>query len=107
MTRASPFADLKGTLETFVKRLYGEDSVVRFRPHHFPFTEPSAEVDVQCFPAAMVKAAACAKAKVGLKFWAAGMVHPKVSKQSAELTRKYTAALRSGMGLERVVMRRL
>ena len=43
------FADLKGTLETFVKRLYGEDSVVRFRPHHFPFTEPSAEVDVQCF----------------------------------------------------------
>ena len=43
------FADLKGTLETFIKRLYGEDSVVRFRPHHFPFTEPSAEVDVQCF----------------------------------------------------------
>ena len=43
------FADLKGTLETFIKRLYGDDSVVRFRPHHFPFTEPSAEVDVQCF----------------------------------------------------------
>ena len=42
-------ADLKGTLEVFVKRLYGEDTVVRFRPHHFPFTEPSAEMDVQCF----------------------------------------------------------
>lgn len=42
-------ADLKGTLEVFVKRLYGEESVVRFRPHHFPFTEPSAELDVQCF----------------------------------------------------------
>ncbi|MBQ1410121.1 MAG: phenylalanine--tRNA ligase subunit alpha, partial [Oscillospiraceae bacterium] len=42
-------ADLKGTLETLVKSLYGEDSVVRFRPHHFPFTEPSCEVDVQCF----------------------------------------------------------
>lgn len=40
-------ADLKGTLEMFVKRLYGEDSVVRFRPHHFPFTEPSAELDFQ------------------------------------------------------------
>ena len=42
-------SDLKGCLETVIKRLYGEDSVVRFRPHHFPFTEPSAEVDVQCF----------------------------------------------------------
>ena len=42
-------ADLKGTLEIFVKRLYGEDSVVRFRPHHFPFTEPSAELDCMCF----------------------------------------------------------
>ena len=42
-------ADLKGTLEVFAKRLYGEDSVVRFRPHHFPFTEPSCEMDVQCF----------------------------------------------------------
>ena len=42
-------ADLKGTLEVFVKKLYGEDTVVRFRPHHFPFTEPSAELDVQCF----------------------------------------------------------
>ena len=42
-------ADLKGTLEVFVKRLYGDSTVVRFRPHHFPFTEPSAELDVQCF----------------------------------------------------------
>ena len=42
-------ADLKGTLEVFVKRLYGEDTQVRFRPHHFPFTEPSAEMDIMCF----------------------------------------------------------
>ena len=42
-------ADLKGTLETLIKAMYGQDSVVRFRPHHFPFTEPSCEVDVQCF----------------------------------------------------------
>ena len=41
--------DLKGALETLIKRLYGEDAVVRFRPHHFPFTEPSCEVDMQCF----------------------------------------------------------
>ena len=42
-------ADLKGTLNAVIKSLYGEDSVTRFRPHHFPFTEPSCEVDVQCF----------------------------------------------------------
>ena len=42
-------ADLKGTLETLIKAMYGADSVIRFRPHHFPFTEPSCEVDVQCF----------------------------------------------------------
>lgn len=40
--------DLKGTLETLMKRLYGEDAVMRFRPHHFPFTEPSCEMDMQC-----------------------------------------------------------
>ena len=42
-------ADLKGTLETFAKKLFGEDTKVKFRPHHFPFTEPSAEMDVSCF----------------------------------------------------------
>ena len=43
------FADLKGTLEEFAKELFGEDTKTKFRPHHFPFTEPSAEVDVSCF----------------------------------------------------------
>ena len=42
-------SDLKGILELFAKKLYGEDTVVRFRPHHFPFTEPSAEMDIQCY----------------------------------------------------------
>lgn len=60
-------SDLKGTLEMFVKSLYGEDSVVRFRPHHFPFTEPSAEMDVMCFNC-HGKAAVSVRAKAGLKF---------------------------------------
>lgn len=42
-------SDLKGILDLFAKKLYGEDTVVRFRPHHFPFTEPSAEMDIQCY----------------------------------------------------------
>ena len=69
------FADLKGTLETFVKRLYGEDSVVRFRPHHFPFTEPSAEVDVQCFNCHGEGCRLC-KGEGWIEILGCGMVHP-------------------------------
>ena len=71
------FADLKGTLETFIKRLYGEDSVVRFRPHHFPFTEPSAEVDVQCFNCKGEGCRLC-KGEGWIEILGCGMVHPKV-----------------------------
>ena len=71
------FADLKGTLETFVKRLYGEDTVVRFRPHHFPFTEPSAELDVT------ERAAVFARARAGLKFSAAVWFTPMFSETAA------------------------
>ena len=70
-------ADLKGTLETLIKALYGEDSVVRFRPHHFPFTEPSCEVDVQCFKCHGAGCSTC-KDEGWIELLGAGMVHPKV-----------------------------
>ena len=70
MTRELHFADLKGTLETFIKRLYGEDSVVRFRPHHFPLQSLLPKWTCNAL-VAMVKDAVYAKMKDGLKFWAA------------------------------------
>ncbi len=98
------FADLKGTLETFVKRLYGEDSVVRFRPHHFPFTEPSAEVDVQCFHCHGEGCRLC-KGEGWIEILGCGMVHPKVL-QNCGIDPEEYSGFALGMGLERVVMRR-
>ena len=70
-------ADLKGTLEIFVQRLYGEGTKIRFRPHHFPFTEPSCEVDVQCFECQGAGCRVC-KGEGWIELLGAGMVHPKV-----------------------------
>ena len=98
------FADLKGTLETFVKHLYGEDSVVRFRPHHFPFTEPSAEVDVQCFNCHGEGCRLC-KGEGWIEILGCGMVHPKVLSNCGIDPEEYSG-FALGMGLERVVMRR-
>src|SRR5699024_687059 len=70
-------ADLKGTLELFAKRLYGDDTKVRFRPHHFPFTEPSAEMDVQCFKCKGEGCRLC-KGEGYIEVLGCGMVHPKV-----------------------------
>lgn len=98
------FADLKGTLETFVKCLYGEDSVVRFRPHHFPFTEPSAEVDVQCFNCHGEGCRLC-KNEGWIEILGCGMVHPKVLSNCGIDPEEYSG-FALGMGLERVVMRR-
>lgn len=98
------FADLKGTLETFVKRLYGEDSVVRFRPHHFPFTEPSAEVDVQCFNCHGKGCRLC-KGEGWIEILGCGMVHPKVL-QNCGIDPEVYSGFALGMGLERVAMRR-
>ena len=98
------FADLKGTLEAFVKRLYGEDSVVRFRPHHFPFTEPSAEVDVQCFSCHGEGCRLC-KGEGWIEILGCGMVHPKVLKNCGIDPEVYSG-FALGMGLERVAMRR-
>ena len=91
-------ADLKGTLEAFVKRLYGEDSVVRFRPHHFPFTEPSAEVDVQCF-ACHGKGCRLCKGEGWIEILGCGMVHPKVLSNCGIDPEVYSGfALRHGAG---------
>lgn len=97
-------ADLKGTLEIFVKRLYGDDAVVRFRPHHFPFTEPSAEVDVMCFNCGGKGCRLC-KGEGWIEILGCGMVHPKVL-QNCGIDPEVYSGFAFGMGLERVVMRR-
>ena len=97
-------ADLKGTLEVFVKRLYGEESVVRFRPHHFPFTEPSAELDVQCFNCHGEGCRLC-KGEGWIEILGCGMVHPKVLENCGIDPEEYSG-FAFGMGLERLFMRR-
>ncbi len=98
------FADLKGTLEIFVKRLYGENSVIRFRPHHFPFTEPSAEVDLQCFNCHGKGCNIC-KGEGWMEILGCGMVHPQVL-INCGIDPEIYSGFALGMGLERVVMNR-
>lgn len=97
-------ADLKGTLETFVKKLYGEDSVVRFRPHHFPFTEPSAELDTQC-SFCHGKGCHVCKGEGYIELLGCGMVHPKVL-AGCGIDPEVYSGFAFGMGLERLAMRR-
>lgn len=96
--------DLKGTLETLVKELYGEDSVIRLRPHHFPFTEPSCEVDVQCFKCHGEGCSTC-KGEGWIELLGAGMVHPTVLQGCGIDPDKYSG-FAFGIGLERMSMRR-
>ena len=96
--------DLKGTLEMLVKKLYGEDSVIRLRPHHFPFTEPSCEVDVQCFKCRGAGCPTC-KGEGWIELLGAGMVHPKVLAGCGIDPEKYSG-FAFGIGLERMAMRR-
>ncbi len=97
-------ADLKGTLNEVIKSLYGEESVTRFRPHHFPFTEPSCEVDVQCF-ACKGKGCSVCKGEGWIEVLGAGMIHPKVLKGSNIDTEVYSGWA-FGMGVERLAMMR-
>lgn len=97
-------ADLKGTLEAVAKRLYGNDVSVRFRPHHFPFTEPSAEMDVTCF-ACHGKGCRLCKGEGYIELLGAGMVHPKVL-ANCDIDPEVYSGFAFGMGLERMVMRR-
>ncbi len=97
-------ADLKGTLEILAKRLYGEDCVVRFRPHHFPFTEPSAEMDMQCFNCHGEGCRLC-KNEGWIELLGCGMVHPKVLSGCGIDPEEYSG-FAFGIGLERLAMRR-
>lgn len=96
------FADLKGTLAQFAKELFGEDTKVKFRPHHFPFTEPSAEVDVTCFKCGGKGCRFC-KGSGWIEILGCGMVHPKVLKMSGIDPEEYSG-FAFGMGLERIAL---
>ena len=94
------FADLKGTLAEFAKELFGEDTRVKFRPHHFPFIEPSAEMDVSCFKC---KGAGCrfCKGSGWIEILGCGMVHPRVFEMCGIDPNEYTG-FAFGVGLERI-----
>lgn len=97
-------ADLKGTLEILMTALYGPEAKIRLRPHHFPFTEPSAEVDVMCFSCGGKGCGVC-KGEGWIELLGAGMVHPNVLRCCGIDPEEYSG-FAFGMGLERVVMRR-
>lgn len=96
------FADLKGTLAEFAKELFGQETKVKFRPHHFPFTEPSAEVDVTCFKCGGKGCRFC-KGSGWIEILGCGMVHPKVLKMSGIDPEQYSG-FAFGMGLERIAL---
>lgn len=95
-------ADLKGNLEAFAKRLYGEDTKIRLRPHHFPFTEPSCEIDVSCFRCGGKGCPMC-KGEGWIEILGGGMVHPKVLKNGGIDPEVYSGYA-FGVGLERLTM---
>lgn len=95
-------ADLKGTLVSFAKQLFGTSTETKFRPHHFPFTEPSAEMDVSCFKCGGKGCRVC-KGSGWIEILGCGMVHPNVLKVGRLDTEKYTG-FAFGMGVERVAM---
>lgn len=97
-------SDLKGTLDMFAKKLYGDDISTRFRPHHFPFTEPSAEMDATCF---VCKGEGCSlcKGEGYIEILGCGMVHPKVL-ENCGIDPNVYSGYAFGMGLDRIVMMR-
>lgn len=102
--RGVTFADLKGTLATFARRLYGEGARVRFRPHHFPYTEPSAEMDTMCYACGGEGCRLC-KGEGWIELLGCGMVHPWVLQNCGIDPEVYTG-FAFGIGLERIAMRR-
>ncbi len=96
------FSDLKGILKEFTKAVFGKDIVMRFRPHFFPFTEPSAEVDISCIICKGKGCSVCGK-KGWLEILGSGMIHPNVFKQVGINPDKYTG-FAFGMGVERIAM---
>ncbi|MCR4673451.1 MAG: phenylalanine--tRNA ligase subunit alpha [Lachnospiraceae bacterium] len=96
------FADLKGTLQEFAKEMFGADTKVKFRPHHFPFTEPSAEMDVTCFKCGGKGCRFC-KGEGWIEILGCGTVHPKVLKMSGIDSEEYSG-FAFGVGLERIAL---
>jgi len=97
-------ADLKGTLNTVVEQLYGKGTKTRFRPHHFPFTEPSCEMEVRCRKCGGVGCPTC-KGEGWIELLGAGMIHPRVLEMAGIDTNVYSGWA-FGIGLERTAMRR-
>ena len=102
--RGITMGDLKGTLNTLAEKLFGEGTVTRFRPHHFPFTEPSCEMDVQCHKCGGAGCPTC-KGEGWIELLGAGMVHPRVL-EMAGIDPDVYSGWAFGMGLERTAMRR-
>lgn len=100
--RGITMGDLKGTLEMFAKRMFGEQTEIRFRPHHFPFTEPSAEVDVSCFVCGGKGCRLC-KGEGWIEVLGAGMVHPNVLRMCGIDPEEYSG-FAFGMGIERIAL---
>ena len=96
------FADLKGTLAQFAKELFGEETKTKFRPHHFPFTEPSAEMDVSCFKCGGKGCRFC-KGSGWIEILGCGMVHPHVFEMCGIDPEQYTG-FAFGVGLERIAL---
>ena len=96
--------DLKGTLEVFAKKMFGDSTQIRFRPHHFPFTEPSAEVDVSCFVCGGKGCRLC-KGEGWIEILGAGMVHPFVLSNCGIDPEEYSG-FAFGLGIERITMAR-
>ncbi|BEP28613.1 phenylalanine--tRNA ligase subunit alpha [Helicovermis profundi] len=95
-------ADLKGTLDMIAKRVFGETTKTKFRPHYFPFTEPSAEVDVTCFKCGGEGCKVC-KGSGWIEILGCGMVHPKVLEECGIDSEVYSG-FAFGMGLDRITM---
>ncbi len=100
--RGITFADLKGTLDIFAKKLFGPDTKTKFRPHHFPFTEPSAEVDVSCFKCGGKGCRFC-KGEGWIEILGCGMVHPHVLEMCG-LDPEVYGGFAFGIGLERIAL---
>jgi phenylalanyl-tRNA synthetase alpha chain len=101
--RGITFADLKGTLEAFAKAIFGPGARTRFRPSYFPFTEPSAEVDVTCTTCEGVGCAACSGSG-WIEIMGAGMVHPALYR-AVGYDPEAVSGFAFGMGVERIAMR--
>ncbi|RQD69964.1 MAG: phenylalanine--tRNA ligase subunit alpha [Tindallia sp. MSAO_Bac2] len=100
----STLGDLKGSLEIFAKHLFGEHTKTKFRPHYFPFTEPSAEVDVTCFKCQGEGCPMC-KGSGWIEMLGSGMVHPNVLRNCGIDPEKYSGWA-FGMGIDRIAMQK-